>query len=629
MPRILNSPCVPGIFLLAAIFSFGTPVRADWVNLTGAEIAPNIAEIYILDDRVKLVLEIYVGNLEIVEALIPDELLKHRDADRASLEQRLRYFSDHQFQFVTDTGKKLQAELVRIDPRMRKDRQSPFAGMINPYTRQRVPDAPTDKRVLFVELSYPFAGKPKELTIIPPSDNQGRTLVSFGFIAYHKAVPIIDFRYLGAPARLALDWQDPWYSKFDNRNLKRHHKSALMTFLYIEPYEVRHEVLTRVRDLETWMDLGLRGNEFIEIDELEALRQRIGEFFLDKNPLSIDGRLARPILDRTNYIKLGLKGIQLLERPERLEISTAVVGIILSYITEGIPQQVSVDWQLFTEQLQRIPSSATDPAGPFISYITPDDNIFSWSNYLKGYTIPTITRAHVKDTLGAVSLPLGSLICLFALLPILWWLRRRRRAKESSGLQIALVACLLVISIASYPYFKIPVNRPAFLAGDLTPAQTTELLQVLLRNVYRAFDFREEEDVYDKLALSVDGDFLETIYLQNRKSFSLQQAGGALAKIRSVDVIQASASRLGNNALAYAVRAKWSALGTVGHWGHVHQRRNQYEAIIDIEDSNGTWKITGMELLEEKRVLPSSASSSDNSQQSDNNTKDQIITGSL
>ncbi len=59
MPRILNSLCVPGIFLLATIFSFGTPVRADWVNLTGAEIAPNIAEIYILDDRVKLVLEIY------------------------------------------------------------------------------------------------------------------------------------------------------------------------------------------------------------------------------------------------------------------------------------------------------------------------------------------------------------------------------------------------------------------------------------------------------------------------------------------------------------------------------------------------------------------------------------------
>ena len=49
-----------------------------------------------------------------------------------------------------------------------------------------------------------------------------------------------------------------------------------MTFLYIEPYEVRHEILTRVRDLEEWMELGLRGDEYIEVDELDPLKQRNG-----------------------------------------------------------------------------------------------------------------------------------------------------------------------------------------------------------------------------------------------------------------------------------------------------------------------------------------------------------------
>ena len=41
---------------------------------------------------------------------------------------------------------------------MRVDRKSPFAGMINPMTRQRVPEAPADKRVLYAEISYPFGG---------------------------------------------------------------------------------------------------------------------------------------------------------------------------------------------------------------------------------------------------------------------------------------------------------------------------------------------------------------------------------------------------------------------------------------------------------------------------------------
>ena len=45
----------------------------------------------------------------------------------------------------------------------------------------------------------------------------------------------------------------------------------MMSFLYVEPYEVRHEVLTRVVDMARWMDLGLRGDQYIEVDELEPL----------------------------------------------------------------------------------------------------------------------------------------------------------------------------------------------------------------------------------------------------------------------------------------------------------------------------------------------------------------------
>jgi hypothetical protein len=612
MNKVLNISMFLRISLFVVFLSASFSMRADWINLTGAETSPNIAEIYVLDDRVKLVLEVYVDNLDVFELLLPDDWLKEKAADRPSMEERLREFSENKFQFVTENGEKLPAEIVLLEPRQRIDRLSVFAGMINPYTRQRVPEAPADKRVLYVELSYPFEVKPKELTIVPPADGQGRALVSFGFIAYHKSVPIIDFRYLGSPAKLALDWDDPWYSKFENRNLKRHHKSALMTYLYVEPYEVRHEVLTRVKDLEAWMELGLRGDEYIEIDELDGLRQRIGEFFLTKNPLTIDGKPARPILDRTNYIKLSLKGIQLLEKPERLEISTAIVGVIISYITEGMPQQVSVDWQLFTDQVQQLPATATDPAGPFLTYITPDDNTFGWTNYLKNYTIPTITQSSVSDTLGRIKLPLATFLSLVALLIVVWWLWRRRQSGESVRLQLVLVALLLVMSVASYPYLKISLNRPALIAGELSPAQATELLQVLLKNVYRAFDFREEDDVYDKLALSVDGDLLEDIYLQNRKSFSVQQAGGAQAKIKSVDVMEASATRLENDSLGYAIKASWSALGTVGHWGHLHQRKNQYDAIINVEDSNGIWKITGMELLEEQRVDPVTNSASVN-----------------
>jgi len=592
-------------FLIFTLCLLSLSAKADWINLTGAETAANIAEIYVLDDRVRLVLEVYVGDLEFFDALVPDEWLNDEEHQRPAIEERMRQFADRTFQFVTDTGEKLPAKLALVEPRLRTDRQSPFAGMINPMTRQRVPEAPADKRVLYAEIDYPFGEqRPKQLTMVPPLDDEGRAQVTLGFLAYHKSVPVIDFRYLGAPAQLNLDWDDPWYSKFDNPNLKRHHKSALMSFLYVEPYEVRHEILTRVKDLEEWMDLGLRGDEYIEVDELEPLKKRIGEFLLAKNPVRVDGKPLKPILDRTNYVKVSVTGIQLVEQPERMEISTAIIGVIIAYITDGMPQQVTVDWELFTDQVQQVPATATDPAGPLPTYLTPDDSVHTWTNFLKNYQMPTVQQLAVSDTLGELHVPLVSLLLVGILLPVGWQLRARRR-KGYSVRSLAIVSLLLVSgAVAAYPLLQVSVGRPQAMAGELPPEQAQALLQTLLKNVYRAFDFREENDVYDKLALSVSGDLLTEVYLQNRKSFAVQRAGGAQAKIKSVDILQANAERVEDRPLAYAIRGEWTATGSVGHWGHVHTRQNQYNAIVTVDAVDGVWKITGLELLEEKRIDP-------------------------
>ena len=131
---------------------------------------------------------------------------------------------------------------------------------------------------------------------------------------------------------------------------------------------------------------------------------------------------------------------------------------------------------------------------------------------------------------------------------------------------------------------------------------TAALLQALLKNTYRAFDFRSEEDVYDKLALSVNGDLLTDIYLQHRRSMAVQQAGGAQAKIKEVAVENASAERITGDDLSYALHGRWTALGTVGHWGHLHQRKNRYEAVIKVTAEEGHWKIIGLDLRDEQRI---------------------------
>jgi hypothetical protein len=140
------------------------------------------------------------------------------------------------------------------------------------------------------------------------------------------------------------------------------------------------------------------------------------------------------------------------------------------------------------------------------------------------------------------------------------------------------------------------------MAGELDEERATALLETLLKNVYRAFDFREEEDVYDKLALSVSGDLLTNIYLQNRRSMAIQQAGGAQAKIKEVTVEAARADRVEGEDLTYELHGQWTALGAVGHWGHVHQRKNRYEAVVTVAAREGAWKIVDLELRDEQRI---------------------------
>ena len=580
------------------------PAYADWISLSGAENAPNIAEIHINDDHVKVDLEIFVNDMVIFDRLIPDEFFKGSDIKRPPLADRMRRFSNEDLQIIDDQGQKLQASLKLVEPRLRKERPSPFAGKINPYTRQPIPGPPEDKRVLYAELVYPFMKKPKSLTIIPPLDEKGLSQVPISFVTYHQGVPIHDFKYLSESSTVTLDWDDPWYSRFDKKALKRWQTGGVMSFIYIEPYEVRHEVLARVKDLAAWIDLDLRGNEFIEADENKELKKRVGEFFLKRSNVLIDGKKLRPILDRTSLVKYSTTASTFLEQPERLPINTAMVGVIITYLTAGMPQEVKNEWDLWSDRIQKVPTNAIDPAGGLPSFVTPEENVHVWKNFLKQYTIPTVEKVVISDSMRAFQIPLGSILCLIILLPVAWQIRKRKQSGKPFVTQVGQMLLLIVASMLLYPYLNVSVARLGFGASRMTNDEGQVILRSLLKNVYRAFDFRDEGDVYDKLAISASGDLLGDLYLQNRKSFRVKQAGGAVARVKKIDVSDVKVQNNSRNTRAFDLRSRWTAVGTVGHWGHLHTRQNQYEAIVTIEPVEGAWKIIGLELIEEQRIDP-------------------------
>lgn len=591
------------LLLFAQIFFIASAVKADWINLSGAENARNIAEIYIEKDHVLVKLEVFVEDIMFFEELIPDDLFSKEIPNRPKLKERQKVFADQVLQVVADKTMQLPVTFKLVEPRKRIDRPSPFVGMINPYTRRPILGPPEDKRVLYAELVYPLNKEPITLTFIPPLDKKGLPKASIGFLCYHEGVTVVDFRLLGDRNTLHLDWKDPWYSKFEKKQMQRKIGSGLRTYLYIEPYEVRNEILVRVKDMMDWIDFDLRGDEFIEEDEFNRLREQVGQFFLERENVEIDGKRLKPLLDRTAFVESSMLRSRFIETPERVPLNTAMIGVIITYLTEGIPQEVTTKWDLFSDRIQRVTARMTDPAGPFPYDLEPDDNILTWKNYLKNYTIPTVANVTVDKRHKGLPVPLGTVACIFLMVPVALNIRSRKKNSKPIRTMLAAFIVLTVSALLLVPVLQVPFGGAAR-AEKVNNEDAKIILNSLLKNVYRAFDFREESDIYDKLAISVSGDLLADIYLQHRKSMVVEQAGGAQAKVDTIDIVDVSVQESEAHDDAIDFRSVWTATGTVGHWGHIHTRRNRYDAVITLQPVKGSWKIVALELLEEKRIDP-------------------------
>lgn len=593
MPKSVYA--IVSLLLLLAL-GIAPGARADWMNLTGAETAPNIAEITVLDDRVRIALEVYIGDLATFEALLPDDWLKKDVAARPPSAERLKRFSADTFQVVTDGGTKLQADLRLAEPRLRKDRASPFAGMINPMTRRRVPGVPKDKRVLYAELEYPFEGKPETLTFIPPRDEKGIAAVTIGFIAYHKAVPIIDFRYLSGAAKVNLDWADPWYTKFDNPNLKRHHKSALMSFLYVAPREVRHEVLARVRDLQEWTDLGLTGGATIEPDQQAALKDRVRAFFAARNPLKVDGALSEPASSRAEFLTISLTGLQVVEEAEPLDLSTAIVGVILSYPVKHLPKHVSVEWELFNDRIERIPATTIDPVGPLASFIEARDPTLVWQNFLKKYQEPEVSPV-VLDDGRVIGFPVLSMaLLIFCLASAALAVRPRFGSRRGWATLSALGAVAAVLSIR---VLVVDVRNP--FAGPPDEATSAQIVTRVLNNVNHAFIEKEPKALRRALGVVVAEDRLGDIETELQRALAIKVVGGGIARVNAIENLVVKDITALNDASGFRLLAEWTAKASAGHWGHAHRRTIRFRALMELAEVEGVWKLTGLTVVDAKQ----------------------------
>jgi hypothetical protein len=567
-----------GTLLLIALVLVPSQAPADAIVVSRAMFASTIAEFFVEDEHVVVELEISAADLPAFQNLVPDEIYEKLGQAPAPWGERLERFFQQEFPIVADDGGPLGARLLELAVRPRISRDEVTGEPLSAAAEEEPETA------LFARIEYTFRERPDQLTLFAPRVS---VPASVGFVAYHSAVAVNDFRYLSPQQTLVLDWDDPWYSAFEVRSLRRRYYAPMSGFLYVEPYEVRKEIIARPRDLQHWIDLGLEGRRTIPVEMQPELRRQVGKFLREHHRVVIDGVEVEPELARVNFLERSLRSSRVIDPPVELDLDAAMLGVIFVYPTDGLPQRVTLDWDLWNERMLSVPAASVDQAGSLPSVLDPEWRVLEWQNFLKHPELPTLRV--LAEPPGAAARSAWALRWVAAALALAaggWWLRSRRGGAPTLAAAFGVLAVVACFGLGQ--------------SARLTDSRSQEVVSGLLHNVYRAFDFREEEQIYDVLAKSVSGDLLARIYLETRRGLVLANQGGARAKVKDIEMVELAAEP--GEGGSFVATASWNVAGSVGHWGHIHQRRNQYRAQLDVAPVDGVWKLVDLEILEEERL---------------------------
>ncbi len=369
--------------------------------------------------------------------------------------------------------------------------------------------------------------------------------------------------------------------------------TPLMVYLSVEPFEIRQEILIQPSAITQYTSLNGKSNSTIPIESQEQIKKEIEDTVTSSNAIYVNAKQVSPVDIITNFVTLGRGGVATRQTPVEEKIDNAIVGITFVYEIEAFPDSILLDWQLFPDMAQSIEASAVDPHGAFTTILTPEEHTMQWKSRLVGYQVPAIKAIEVeKQPKPIISFLLGLGILLIVVYHAVY--------KRPSSIR-QLITIMLVLAFLTYPFVRFKIDLPLIPGGQPSSERASVILNDLLTNVYRAFDRRNEDLVYDRLALSVSGNQLTEIYIQNRQSMALENRGGARANVDDVN-IQELFDIDGDDNGGYIADTKWTVRGSVNHFGHTHYRQNQYRALVSFGINSGHWKINDIEILDSKRL---------------------------
>jgi len=345
----------------------------------------------------------------------------------------------------------------------------------------------------------------------------------------------------------------------------------------------------------------------VEGPEIEALREAVMAYFTEQNWIKADGVEIEPQLLEFEVVRGDPKLLPLFPRSGLMGLVR--VQMVLEYPLVQKPRKIEFYWDTYPPDTMDIALGDLAPVEiqlqaegrVKILQFTPEEPGFVWRT--QGITLqeeldalPEPTDAARPRTGAGLVMLLGVIVAVGGLAGLVL---ARGTMRTFGGGAAAVGAALAGLGVSL-------VFRTT---DEINPATAQELFGPLHENIYRAFDFQSESDIYDALARSVEGDLLDTLYSQVYLSLVLQEEGGALSRVTEYEPITTEFIAGGEVQVpggearpGFTIQRAWEVEGTVYHWGHSHVRRNAYEAEYTVAKTDAGWRIVHTRMLRQERI---------------------------
>lgn len=288
-----------------------------------------------------------------------------------------------------------------------------------------------------------------------------------------------------------------------------------------------------------------------------------------------------------------------LEEGVTLPTRDAMVGLIWEFPLPPAPKTVFIEWTGYIQGQKKLPIRVFFGSKSEVIEAVPELKQLVWRSLGRLPLPAPLSPVPLIDEPEPMRLPVASVVWFAGGLFVLFFCLAGGHRLPGGG--VAFSAAWLFGALMTWPLLVIHIPRDSDALAIHEKPAAEAILSPLLRNVYRAFDFRTESDIYDTLARSVNGELLRKLYLETLQALTLEGREGTRVTISefSAEIMELKENPTGTGFIA---ECQWTALGTVGHWGHSHTRVNRYTAEVTVSPVKGEWKIVSLEVREARRI---------------------------